>query len=204
MRHALMMITGMNTKNKFIEYINKSIKHPGKKYDHDPNPAHDAYGIAYDYVMYCQLADKLNKLISLISLEKIDKFIVTEPFAINLNTELTLEKLFRIPIVRAKTCRRVTPISQNRIAQNLFLGPIVCILLHHVHSVTLDTMTHSSALDTNVILNIRGLLRNLLFRSHDTKKNICYKKCHKKCYEKCYKECVTLTSVLCHILYCQT
>lgn len=55
MRHALMRILQLNTKKEFFEYLEKNVKHPGKKYEHDHNPAHDAYGIAYDYVMFSKL-----------------------------------------------------------------------------------------------------------------------------------------------------
>lgn len=62
MKHSLMMVTGTDTRKKYFELIDKCIKHPGRKYEHDHNPAHDAYGIAYDYMLYCDLGEYCRKL----------------------------------------------------------------------------------------------------------------------------------------------
>lgn len=57
MKHILKKSLNCKSNADFYAHLGKIFTPPAKKYDHDHNPAHDAYGIAYDYIWMVKCFD---------------------------------------------------------------------------------------------------------------------------------------------------
>jgi hypothetical protein len=60
MKHVLKNILGVKTNKELFTELKKVVDYPPKKYSHTHNPAHDAYGIAFDYQLFFQTSSMFN------------------------------------------------------------------------------------------------------------------------------------------------